>query len=116
MTNQEPYTLECIEEELQRLYNRVEEKWDKTFVIKYKGKILTLDSGKWKWKTAAHAKNALHAHFNWYKNKYSIPPTDTYVDPYGVERQNYDYSNIEARTKEFREKLIDTVEIVETDK
>ena len=112
MNDHNPYTLDHIEVELSNIVEKKEVP-QSGYIIKYKGQRLVMDSGKKLWTSPSAAKNALMCHFEWYKNKYSIPPTEKYVDPYGVERQNYDYSQIDSRKAEFRKKLLSYVEIVQ---
>lgn len=110
MNAYDPYTLDHIEVELSRIVEKKETQ--SGYIIKYKGQRLVMDSGKKLWTTASAAKNALMCQFENYKTKYSMPPTEKYLDPYGVERQNYDYSQIDSRKAEFRDKLLSCVEIV----
>ena len=110
MNDYDPYTLDNIEVELSRIVEKKETQ--SGYIIKYKGQRLVMDSGKKLWTSPSAAKNALMCHFEWYKTKYSMPPTEKYVGADGIVRQNYDYSQINSRKAEFRKKLLSYVEIV----
>lgn len=106
-----PYTLDNIPAELEEMIEKKESP-PLGYIIKYNGKRLVMSSGKKLWSTIGAAKNTLICHFNWYESKYSMPPTEKYVGADGIVRQHFDYSNIEPRKAEFRDKLFSLVEIV----
>lgn len=108
------YTLQSIDEELDRMYNDASSRHsDIAYIVTYKGRRLTVSSGKNVWRTAGHAKAAIKCHFDYLAVKYQYPPTDTYVDGNGIERQNYDYTQSKKRRKEYYDKLMSMVKIVE---
>lgn len=91
--NYNPYTLDNIPVELEKMIVKKESK-PSGYIIKYNGKRLVMNSGKKLWSTIGAAKLALLCHFNWYESKYS------------------NYGNSKSRKAEFRDKLFSLVEIV----
>jgi hypothetical protein len=98
---------------LEQLTSQQKEKKSRTFVVRYKDKNIVMKSGKSYWKALNHAKAAVLNHFSHQMRLYSYPPTEKYTDPYGVVRQNFDYSKAKERKEEFKQKLYSLVEFIE---
>ena len=108
-------TLDELPEILDKMISRQKEKKARTYVARYKGKNLIMNSGKSSWKELHHAKSAVLCHFNSAETRYKYEEAEKYRSADGTERQNYNYNkdNIAKREKEFRAKLFELIEIVE---
>lgn len=107
------YTLQSIDDELNEMYAAASQHSSVSYIVTYRGRRLTMSSGKNVWRKASHAKAAIKCHFDHLATKYQYPPTVTYVDSNSIERQNYDYTQSEKRRKEYYDKLMSMVEIIE---
>ena len=110
------HTLQSIDDELERMSVESPSGETTSYIVRYKGKRLTMSSGKNVWTKEHHAKAAVRCHFEHLCTKYQYPPIAPYVDPTtGKEHANFDYSKPQERKKEFYDKLMSMVEIVELD-
>ncbi len=91
---------------LDEMISSQKEKKSKTYVAKYKGKNITVRSGKSSWKAVNHAKAAIIQHFSYREER-----EYKYYDY--VRYETFDYKLAEKREKEFRAKLWELIEIVE---
>jgi len=94
-------TLDELPAILDSMISSQKEKKSKTYVAKYKGKNLIMRSGKSSWKAVGHAKSAVLNHFGCAEHSYRWA------------NDSDDWKERDERTKQFRAKLWELVEIVE---
>jgi hypothetical protein len=101
--------LNQLESHLDQMFTSKKVKKARTFVAKYKGQTIVTNSGKSSWKAVNHAKAALLLHFSKQEDMYAYD-WDGITWRYG---NNVNYSIVEERRQQFREKLWQLISIEE---
>lgn len=107
-------TLDDLSAVLDGMISSQKEKRQKTYVARYKGQNIVTKSGKSSWKQPGHAKNAIIRHFHQEEYDYRRSPYKGERIVYGeVYDRKFSWEISRERSKQFRAKLWELIEIVE---